>query len=83
MLPSAVRLHLKFDAQILSVKVDGVPGDEESAFGLPGHRRTLLPDLLFTQLQPDAPENRSHGDWLKRHYWKTSTSSISAEAVAV
>jgi hypothetical protein len=57
-LPSAAQLHFKFDAQIVSVRVNGAPGDEQAAFGLPSRVRTLLPDLLFAQLQPDAPENR-------------------------
>jgi hypothetical protein len=78
-----VRLHLEFDARLPWVKVDGVPGDEQSALGLPGQLRTLLPDLLFAHLQADAPENRLPSLLAQAASLQNLISSTSAETVSV
>jgi hypothetical protein len=37
--------------------VNGSPGDQTAAYGLPAQVRAQMPEVLFGRLQPDAPEN--------------------------
>jgi hypothetical protein len=52
LVPSAARLHLNLDAQIVSVAPD-----DGAAADMPPRLRTLVPEVLFGHIQPDAPGN--------------------------
>lgn len=50
-------MHLNLDVSIMSIEVNGLPGDQTAAYGLPAQVRTQMPDIFLGRLQPDAPEN--------------------------